>query len=140
MSFYKLICCMVFCITVFRSCQGRSICLPPAMHVYRAELCRNYTAKNHYCLFVASEMTNSNLFQIQKFPKKPKCIKKAKIGQKSQNWPKKPNFGKFRKFGFLTGLKKNCNLGVKNTVSKTDFLGQKWWLGPQDPSRSFPGL
>jgi hypothetical protein len=24
------------------------------------------------------------------------------------------------------GFKKNCNLGVKNTVSKTDFLGQKW--------------
>jgi hypothetical protein len=34
---------------------------------------------------VASEMTNSNLFQkIQKIPKNPKLAKKTKIGQKSQ--------------------------------------------------------
>jgi hypothetical protein len=52
-------------------------------------------------IYVASEMTNSNLFQkIQKFPKNPKILKKLKLA-KSQNWPKKPileNFGFFKFF------------------------------------------
>jgi hypothetical protein len=51
-------------------------------------------------IYVASEMTNSNLFQkIQNFPKNPNFSKKskigqkAKIGQKSQNWQKKAKIG-----------------------------------------------
>jgi hypothetical protein len=44
--------------------------------------------------YVASEMTNSNLFQkIQKIPKNTINSKKAKICQKKQIFPKKPNFG-----------------------------------------------
>jgi hypothetical protein len=62
----------------------RSFALFPAL-----DLCSPY---------VASEMTNSNLFQnIQKFPKKKKS-KKAKICQKSQK-PKKPNLPKKPIFG-----------------------------------------
>jgi hypothetical protein len=49
--------------------------------------------------YVASEMTNSNLFQkIQNFPKNPKISKKAQICQKSPNFPKKPKFAKKAKF------------------------------------------
>jgi hypothetical protein len=50
--------------------------------------------------YVASEMTNSNLFQkIQNFPKKPKF--EAKICQKSQICPKSLILANFGKFGFL---------------------------------------
>jgi hypothetical protein len=46
-------------------------------------------------IYVASEMTNSNLFQkIQKFPKNPKFSKKSKIFQKIQKLPIKPKFAK----------------------------------------------
>jgi hypothetical protein len=44
--------------------------------------------------YVASEMTNRNLFQ-----KNPKISKKSKNLPKSQNLPKKPKFAKKAKFG-----------------------------------------